>query len=292
MEEVVKKKRGRKPKIVEKSINSEKKKRGRKPKVVIDEVKIPKKRGRKPKLKYDIVEVPEEIVQPMETVILHFPIKHEKLFNFDFEDKSVIPIPYINNNNYSNLKQEEKIMLNVSLINSDLTKPNILEEINDKRKNELSLNNKKSNIIFVNLYESNKNKKMPDTSNIHCLWDTEEFKTKPVGIPMKKIEDIYYMYGNFCSKECAAAYLFDMQCENDEIWERYSMLNYLYTDNDTIKLALPRLALQKFGGIKSIEEFRCSDKSYELIMPPMLSIIPSLEEIVMNSNNSIINFVN
>ena len=68
------------------------------------------------------------------------------------------------------------------------------------------------------------------------------------------------------------------------------MLNYLYTNNETIKPALPRLALKKFGGFKTIDEFRCCNKTYELIMPPMINILPSLEEVVSsNSNNNIIN---
>jgi len=295
MSEVVeKKKRGSKPKAQDPTVVIEKKKRGRKPnalKAQTTENKEPKKRGRKPKLKYNVVDTEEKIVQPTETVILHLPINYNKIS----ENKdSINPIPYTSNklDVFQNITNEEKVIIKTDLIeNTDLTDPNILEEIYIKRNIELSNSNNKINLIFVNFQDSNKQKKMPESSNICCLWDTEKFTTKPYGIPTKKIEDTYYMFGNFCSAECAAAYLFDSNIEEDELWERYSMLNYLYS-NDTIKLALPRLSLKKFGGPKNIDDFRKSskEKEYDLVVPPMISIIPSLEEIVINNNYSNLKF--
>ena len=77
------------------------------------------------------------------------------------------------------------------------------------------------------------------------------------------------MFGNFCSCECAAAYNFD-NLKTYEAFERYSMLNYLYSEKSKIKLAAPRLALKKFGGQLSIEEFRKNnlilDKNYKLLI--------------------------
>lgn len=302
---VVKKKRGRKPNPVKKEEPVvEKKKRGRKPNPnkKVEEKAAPRKRGRKPKIKYDILPEPEPIIQQVENVILYLPIKSEQLENIS-DNKMEKPKPYLDDdiNQYQdiNFNSEEKVLINISSIDKkDLNNPNILETISEKRKEELSSNNlnNKANLIFVDFYESNKEKQMPESTNINCLWDTEPFQNRPYAIPMKKVEDTYYMYGNFCCPECAAAYLFDMNCEDDELWERYSMLNYLYTNNETIKLALPRITLKKFGGIKSIEEFRtCSDlnKSYDVVMPPMISIIPSLEEIILNNEtNGILDFSN
>ena len=91
--------------------------------------------------------------------------------------------------------------------------------------------------------------------------------------------------GNFCSPECAAAYNFD-NFDGEEVWERYSLLNFLYkkmynTNNLKIKLAGPRETLKIFGGNLTIKEFRShisnSDKSFKLIVPPMVSMIPHQE---------------
>ena len=73
---------------------------------------------------------------------------------------------------------------------------------------------------------------------------------------MKQIEDTYYMYGNFCSPECAAAYIFDDKKFVNDCWDKYSMLNYLYSDGTPIKIAPPKLCLKSFGGRLNIEEFR------------------------------------
>ena len=299
MSEVIeKKKRGRKPKSetqglkpkIEESKPVEKKKRGRKPNALKNELtekKEPKKRGRKPKLKYDIIDSEEKIVKPDETVILHLPIKINE------NDDNIDPKPFLSENikNFKNI-ETNKIMIKPEFNEStNLSDPNILEEIYTKRNIEISNNNNKVNLIFVNFQESNKEMKMPETSNLCCLWDTEKFTNKPCGIPIKKIGNTYNMFGNFCSPECAAAYLFDSNVEEDELWERYSMLNYIYS-NDTIKLALPRLALKKFGGPKNIDDFRKSskEKEYDLVLPPMISVIPSLEEIVINNNYSNLKF--
>ena len=93
--EVLPKKRGRKPKIKEPEDTVKiPKKRGRKPKVKDpnEPVKIPKKRGRKPKQKsYGVgnpVNTPSEI-NP-ENIILHLPIKSEKILHNEFQDKTIL----------------------------------------------------------------------------------------------------------------------------------------------------------------------------------------------------------
>ena len=124
------------------------------------------------------------------------------------------------------------------------------------------------------------------TSDIKCFWCCHNFDTIPCAIPTKYHNNNFYVFGNFCSKECAASYNFDMNDNN--VWERYSLLNYLYsiiTENNDLKIKLgsSRLCLSIFGGNLSIEEFRkCNDEyslNYKVIFPPMISVIPSMEEI-------------
>ena len=38
---------------------------------------------------------------------------------------------------------------------------------------------------LLQFYETNKNKKLPDTTNVSCFWCTEIFSNKPIGLPLK-----------------------------------------------------------------------------------------------------------
>ena len=96
------------------------------------------------------------------------------------------------------------------------------------------------------------------------------------------------MFGNFCSPECAAAYCFTM---NDNVWEKYSLLNEIYGKNKPVRIANSKLLLKKFGGIYNIDEFRSlninNSKMYKLCLPPILSLIPTLEETNIDINDAI-----
>lgn len=134
--------------------------------------------------------------------------------------------------------------------------------------------------------DHNKRREWPKSSSINCFWCCHTFKGAPCCLPTKIKNDVFYVYGNFCSKECVAAYNFDSGDNSYNIWERYTLLNHLYSiieeDPDLkIKLAPPRMTLEMFGGNLSIEEFRASftnNKKYKVVFPPMVSIIPSVNE--------------
>ena len=94
------------------------------------------------------------------------------------------------------------------------------------------------------------------------------------------------MYGCFCSYNCAIAYIFK-ESEPDK-WKKYYLLKKLFNtccpDVDISKLweAPSRQSLEMFGGPLTIDDFRQSfhthNKIYQLVTPPMTSIIPILEE--------------
>lgn len=117
-----------------------------------------------------------------------------------------------------------------------------------------------------------------------CFWCTEGFKTIPCYLPEKLVEETYYVSRIFCSYNCAAAYNIDM--DDYRVWDRYSLINKLYNTmyeaDITVNAAPPREALKKYGGPLSLEEFRSasllSNKEYRFVMPPMVSIVPSIEE--------------
>ena len=80
----------------------------------------------------------------------------------------------------------------------------------------------------------------------------------------KYISNTFYLYGCFCSPECAAAYNFN-QYSSDEVWEYTRLLNLLYKDlyKEKIKLAPPRNSLDIFGGHMNIQEFRSYNNNYK-----------------------------
>ena len=138
--------------------------------------------------------------------------------------------------------------------------------------------------LMKDFKSSNRSKQWPSKTNIYCFWCSCPFNNTPCAIPQKYIHDTFYVYGCFCSPECAAAYIFDNK-SSDTVWEQYSLLNLLYKDiygSNRIKIALPRNALKIFGGYLSIDEFRSfhNDKYKEatMIMPPLYSVIPQVEE--------------
>ena len=99
----------------------------------------------------------------------------------------------------------------------------------------------------------------------------------------------FYLDGCFCSFNCAAAYNFDKK--DHHMWERYSLLNLLYRkmNKKFIKKTLPaKRSVENCRRYMSIEEYRniliTQNKEYTLLHPPMISIIPKIEETLTYSN--------
>ena len=79
-----------------------------------------------------------------------------------------------------------------------------------------------------------------------------------IGLPLKFIDNIFYILGNFCSFECSAKYCFD-NYYNDK-YEIYSLLNLYYnklydTKNKKVNIAKNKTLLLKFGGDLTYEEY-------------------------------------
>lgn len=139
---------------------------------------------------------------------------------------------------------------------------------------------------LIQLDECNKNNNWPSSSSIYCWWCCHPFSGAPCSLPVEYKNNTFNVLGIFCSPECAAAYNFDDHSAGCDLWERYSLLNFLYRKvysdkHIKIKLAPPRQTLKIFGGSLSIKEFRQHNTNYEynyrIIMPPMTSVIPVQE---------------
>lgn len=245
-----------------------------------------------------------QIPKPFEPEIHAHPLSNYSIMNIDqIEGNEILDSE---SNMSSNIKldikeiikEPENINFCETIEKNEELDTDTLYKINEKRKEELSdcnlfTDKSKNSEIMMEYKDSNVKQIWPNKVNISCFWCCHNFDTKPYGIPKTKINDTYHMFGNFCSAECAAAYNFDSQEGSSVIWERYSLLNLLYknciNDNNThIKLASPRMTLRKFGGNLSIDEYRSINinyyKDYKITLPPMLSVIPTMEE--KNIDNS------
>lgn len=176
------------------------------------------------------------------------------------------------------IKEQEKI---IKTLNTEIDeyKLQLSDNIN------YGINNRKVYKMDINLINIYTDKPLVvEKTDIACWWCSYNFDTMPCFIPDKYYDDKYYVFGCFCSYNCAASY--NLKIDDFNIWHRYSLLKKLYNSinktNDDIIIAPPREIFSKFGGPLIYDEYRkhCKTcpKEYRLIMPPMTSIVPLIEE--------------
>ena len=288
-----KKKRGRKPKP--KPLNEpvkEKKKRGRKPKIKIindEEINkfvLPSKRGRKPKDKQSFFDKNLNL-DNISNCILHLPIPLSKINEIDNCNDQHEIIPYdpllINNQtNSTNSCSDDKCIYSNIVSNEQV---NINDEINNNVNEDVEVKSNNYIKTFNNLHKS----------NIKCNWCLYECNNDNIyKLPyiIKKNEINYY--GCFCCPECAGAFNFN-ELDDQYVWERYSLLNYLYNTDPTRKLFISpsRLTLDIFGGPLNIQEYRdiIKQKKIANIITPPHYIISSQIEVTQSSSIDTIGFV-
>jgi hypothetical protein len=193
------------------------------------------------------------------------------------------------NNMKMNIGIEKQLKLNEDKTQSSFNyADNISLESNTSDKN-------KCIPIFIEFADANRKNTWPSKTNIDCLWCCCSFENTPFGIPIKKLQEKYLMFGNFCSAECAASYIYNTNfLNNSERTESYSLLNLLYRERnqDAIHFAPSKLCLKRFGGRLTIEQYRnnlrSQNKEYNIVIPPLTSIIPNVEE--TNMSKSLSNF--
>jgi hypothetical protein len=136
-----------------------------------------------------------------------------------------------------------------------------------------------TNIEYQKTYSNNNN-------NSHCFWCCHSIDNVVYSMPYNydTINDSYFVFGSFCSLQCANAYNFSVHGSSDKVWEINSwiqMLGKRYGFTNTIRPAPSKYLLKMFGGNLTIDEFReahiKADKTYVLNIPPMISINSSSE---------------
>ena len=158
----------------------------------------------------------------------------------------------------------------------------------DFRTNKIIKKNLKN--IMYEFVNSNSANTWPESTNTCCWWCCHQFTGMPCSLPELYRKDKFYVSGVFCSFNCAAAYNF-RENDGEDKWMRYSLLNLMYKKmygNKFVKIGLapPRHVLKMFGGYMCIEELRETslrmDKTFNVIKPPLVAIIPKIEECILN----------
>jgi hypothetical protein len=255
---------------------------------------IKRKRGRPRKNESIIKTKPTNLKSVKnEEIILHLPLKKEDIEKYSFykdkkkesselndtTDNKIFTLDDIDivaeNNSNKNLVKELKKK-------NDLIKQ--LKEKLNKLSNNNSSNNRTVKKMNINLMKNINGKKYTEKTNICCWWCTEKFDTIPIGLPIRYTNNTFSVLGVFCSFNCAAAW--NAKESKYAMWDRYSLLHKLQfkmTDNNNqISIAPNKETLKKFGGCLTIEQFRNKNKDklkeYSIIIPPIISIIPFIEE--------------
>jgi hypothetical protein len=119
-----------------------------------------------------------------------------------------------------------------------------------------------------------------------CFWCTYDFDNAPCYIPKYEMDDTIYGYGSFCRPECAVAYLMKETIDDSTKFDRYQLLNQIYSKvydcKKNIKPAPdPHYLLDKFYGNLNIQEYRRLLKTEHLLLvidKPLTRILPELHE--------------
>jgi len=166
------------------------------------------------------------------------------------------------------------------------------ENISENLVIKLNINENEKSIIEGYDYISEQDiTNMNNTSHSELCWNCcHPFHNIIHGIPLKYIDNIFYVYGDFCSCECASRYVYENFKENK--WEIFSLINLynkkILKSKNKVKVPLSRLSLNIFGGKLTIEEYREKFNNiglYELVIPQIIPINHSLESYETTTNN-------
>jgi hypothetical protein len=268
-----------------------------------------KKRGRKPK-GGKIVQQLAPVVAQKESkpnIILHLKCSLKDLtssgdHNSNFTTTSVDPYNFENNNDLTYEALANNLLNSTTMINNDPSNffnTNVPTNINkiyaiketapsySNEDDELSSTNemrelwRKLKILEQDLHINN----ISDKKSA-CFWCSHDFDNPPIYIPKHFIKDSYHVYGCFCTPECAVAHLMDENIDSSTKFERYHLINHIYSKiyeyKKNIKPAPnPHYMLDKYYGNLSIQEYRAllrSERLFLIVDKPLTRILPEFHE--------------
>jgi hypothetical protein len=141
--------------------------------------------------------------------------------------------------------------------------------------------NSKLKRLKIQLYKNSN----PDKKSA-CFWCTYEYDNPSCYIPKYENDDQIFGYGSFCRPECAVAFLMKENLDDSTKFERYHLLNQIYSKvYDYVKNIKPApnpyFLLDKFYGNLTIQEYRKLLKTEHMLLvidKPLTRILPELHE--------------
>jgi hypothetical protein len=280
---------------------------------VIDENSMNKKRGRKPKGGKLIARNTNDVAEPapIPNIILHLKCSSKDLedYNTRMSQMMTNPLDYV-----PTIPPEIHTYLdpndapNYSLYNAPTTEPYAYSDKgqitktevcckckdlyianenteNDVSKEDENINmkdlNKKLKSLKIQLYKNG----VADKKSA-CFWCSYDFDNPACYIPKYETDQTIFGYGSFCRPECAVAYLMRENIDDSTKFERYHLLNQIYSKvydyKKNIKPAPnPHYLLDKYYGNMTIQEYRKLLKTEHMLLvidKPLTRILPELHE--------------
>ena len=162
------------------------------------------------------------------------------------------------------------------------TSDKIAIDESEKEEGELSMKeiNTRLKKLKIQFYKNVTDKKSA------CFWCTYPFDNSPCYIPKYEMDESICGYGSFCRPECAVAFLMKENIDDSMKFERYHLLNQIYSKVYNFKKNIkpapnPHYLLDKFFGNLSIQEYRRLLKSEHMLLvieKPLTRILPELHE--------------
>lgn len=262
-----------------------------------------KRRGRKPKGGKLIQKQPDQNnqINSIANIILHLKCSLNDLNDYNININKMVTDPMEYNPNVPpdvlTYNQDEQTQFTIyednemSIENNNINDETILCSVcslSRKKNNEIELDdvsikdiNYKLKKLKINLYKNNSVNK-----SSACFWCTYEYDNPPCYIPKYEMDEKIYGYGSFCRPECAVAYLMKESIDDSTKFERYHLLNQIYSKVYDFKKSIkpapnPYYLLDKFYGNLNIQEYRKLLKTEHMLLvidKPLTRILPELHE--------------
>ena len=263
----------------------------------------PKKRGRKPKGGKIIVNdvLLENSPTPEPNIVMHLKCGSADLLQqrsnsqnnniittnngASSSSSSFVDAYQFNNNLGFQLLQDKNAnsMLNDNSVSGDCGQELLLDQKSSSSStstDELKVIWQKLKELSYSLHTNSVDKKAA------CFWCTFDFDNPPIFIPKYELNNKYYCYGCFCSPECATGFLFKETIDSSARFERYHMLNHIYSKIYAYKKNIkpapdPYYTLNKYYGNLTIQEYRRLLKNERLLLivdKPLCRTLPELFE--------------
>ena len=201
-----------------------------------------KKRGRKPK-GGKIIQNAIQLTNNKETkpnIILHLKCSLKDLQSNTLLSSNIESFNFSSNKNnliyeIINSNENKLIQNNYNIENNNISSNVEFEEAHDNESEfeEDNFKNKDNDIkgVWKKLKALEHNLHINNISDKKsaCFWCTCEFDNPPIYIPKHFIKNSYHVYGCFCSPECATAHLMEENIDSSAKFERYHLINHIYS---------------------------------------------------------------